>query len=316
MGKLLLISNESYGSLEYLIEGLLKNDIKHKQLNLSLFPQDVYSSIKMDNEGHLIAYGNEEFNMDDVKVIFFQGYGSNKRADENTTSSFLNFIRTESDEYIKGLFSLVHPHWINDPEYSLRTENKIYQLEMASRIGLNIPKTLITNNPKDAKEFFEHHSKNVVVKPLKTNLINIGHEKQVMFTSLVTNEDFDSVKCSPCFFQEYVDKELELRIIVIGDKALSLAIHSQDSEKTRVDWRRDVWNLKITEYTLDEEVKKKCVLLTKQLGLEYGAIDMIFSKKGEYYFLEINPTGEWAWLEKKSGAPIRKVLIDRISEFI
>jgi glutathione synthase/RimK-type ligase-like ATP-grasp enzyme len=46
------------------------------------------------------------------------------------------------------------------------------------------------------------------------------------------------------------------------------------------------------------------------LNLQYGAFDFIEKPDGELVFLEINPTGEWAWLENALGYPMRSAFIE------
>lgn len=40
-----------------------------------------------------------------------------------------------------------------------------------------------------------------------------------------------------------------------------------------------------------------------ELGLSFGGIDLILHNN-EYYFVEVNPTGEWAWLVNNAGLEI------------
>jgi glutathione synthase/RimK-type ligase-like ATP-grasp enzyme len=122
------------------------------------------------------------------------------------------------------------------------------------------------------------------------------------------------VKYSPTFFQEYVPKELEIRITVVGDKVFPIAIHSQKNVLTVDDWRRDQkGDLKYSHHELPPNVEDKCRRLLKEFGLQFGAIDMILTPKRDYYFLEINPNGQWAWIEEVSSLPMAATLIDLLT---
>jgi len=102
-------------------------------------------------------------------------------------------------------------------------------------------------------------------------------------------------------------------VTVVGNKVFATAIHSQDHNETKIDWR--LWDiitdidLKHTKIELPSDISEKCINITKSFNLSFSAIDLILSKDNEYYFLEMNPNGQWAWIEEKTGYPIRDTII-------
>jgi glutathione synthase/RimK-type ligase-like ATP-grasp enzyme len=107
-----------------------------------------------------------------------------------------------------------------------------------------------------------------------------------------------------------VTKALELRVTVVGDRVFSACIDSQRSEKSRIDWRRDGMGL-IDEwgpYELPTEVEERLLMLVRRLGLNYGAADFILTPNGQHVFLEVNPVGEFFWLEKQPGLPLSSAI--------
>lgn len=95
----------------------------------------------------------------------------------------------------------------------------------------------------------------------------------------------------------------------MGNDIFTAAIDSQSLNHTKIDWRRDGINLPHTIYRLPDEVANKCLELTHQFKLNFGAIDMIVTPDNEYVFLEINPNGQWAWIEEMTGLPIAQAMI-------
>jgi ATP-dependent Clp protease ATP-binding subunit ClpC len=79
-------------------------------------------------------------------------------------------------------------------------------------------------------------------------------------------------------------------------------------EETKIDWRKR--KIPFQPYLLPNEISEKCLALTKKLNLSFGAIDIIRNKSGEYIFLEINPNGQWAWLETEAGLKISDEIIN------
>ena len=103
---------------------------------------------------------------------------------------------------------------------------------------------------------------------------------------------------APCRFQNLVEKAYELRVTVIGQSVISMGINSQKHEDTKIDWRvgqlrRDLYDV----VPLPPIVRQRVFDLMSRLGLVYGALDLIVTPDDEYVFLEINPGGQWLWME-------------------
>ena len=93
------------------------------------------------------------------------------------------------------------------------------------------------------------------------------------------------------------------------------AIQSQDHPETSIDWRLgDLLDLPLEHKSLQlpQEVAAACGALTRSFGLRYSAIDMVLAPNGDYVFLEMNPNGQWAWIEAKAGHPIRDAIIETL----
>ncbi|MBU4480422.1 MvdD family ATP-grasp ribosomal peptide maturase, partial [Patescibacteria group bacterium] len=119
---------------------------------------------------------------------------------------------------------------------------------------------------------------------------------------------------SPVMVQSYIPKKIELRVTIVGENIFTCAIHSQNSEKTKYDWRRyDFENVKHEEYQLPVNVRGKILAFMKKCRLNFGAIDMILTPDNEYVFLEVNPSGQFGWIEKLTGMPIAKSIAELLA---
>lgn len=140
-----------------------------------------------------------------------------------------------------------------------------------------------------------------------------------IYTTVVTSElanEIDAVSYSPTLFQSKVSKKSELRITVVGKKVFAVELDSQVVPGAQDDWRRvNAKDIKYLKYALPLEIEQRCVRLVETLGLNFGAIDMVVTPDDRYVFLEINPNGQWAWLEFVCpGIDIRKALVDLLSK--
>ena len=102
---------------------------------------------------------------------------------------------------------------------------------------------------------------------------------------------YDSIELTPVYIQNYVQKSYEVRVTVIDDNYFAVKILSDNS----VDWRDG--NNQYELIDVPEEVRECIKMMMKDFQLRFGAIDYIVSNDGKWYFLEINPNGQWQWLE-------------------
>src|SRR5262249_32165030 len=122
------------------------------------------------------------------------------------------------------------------------------------------------------------------------------------------------VRHAPVIFQQYVPAVYDLRVTIVGSSVFPAAIHSQDTAYP-VDCRIDIAHARIDPVELPVELEKQLLELTRRLGLVYGAVDLRLTPDGPYVFLEINPAGQFLYIEAATGQPIAAAmaaeLVDR-----
>ncbi|MEK9177777.1 MAG: MvdD family ATP-grasp ribosomal peptide maturase, partial [Patescibacteria group bacterium] len=139
-----------------------------------------------------------------------------------------------------------------------------------------------------------------------------------IYTNIVNIADLVESKASlsvcPVMLQEYIEKKIELRITIVGKQVFACAIHSQDEVRTMIDWRRygEKW-VKHEVFVLPEHVKGKLLESMKSWGIVFGAIDMIVTPENNYVFLEVNPSGQYGWIEGLTGMPISRAIAEVLS---
>jgi MvdD family ATP-grasp ribosomal peptide maturase len=206
-------------------------------------------------------------------------------------------------------FRMDHLHHIR------HAENKQLQLQVARELGLNIPRTLTTNDPNAVRAFAKSCETGIVTKMLSSFAIYDEGKELVVFTNAVKPEDLENLSglsLCPATFQELLLKSLEIRVTVVGQRVMSAAIDSQVSARATHDWRRDGVRMlqRWQPYQLPLEVEEKLLRLMDYFSLNYGAIDVILTPEGKHVFLELNPGGEFFWLERSPGLPISEAIAD------
>lgn len=228
------------------------------------------------------------------------------------------FLVAEITTYMNWLWhALSDVYWMSPLLAIRKADSKISQLRVAPTFGFEIPDTIITNNPDEVRTFYQKHSGKIVNKVLAKGFVNIEGETRTIYTNPINLQilDFvDTCKMVPCVFQEYVPKEIEIRVSVVENQVFAAEIHSQTSQRTRHDWRRyDLENTLHRPHELPTKIQKACVEITKYYELKFGAIDLILTPEGKYVFLEINPNGQWAWIEILTGLPISDTIAQSLT---
>jgi hypothetical protein len=165
------------------------------------------------------------------------------------------------------------------------------------------------------REFAAENETGIVAKMLRAPVIRGPAGLQGVFTTALTPQDLsdlDGLRLCPMVFQERIEKRLELRVTVVGQRVFTAALDSQQIAGAESDWRQNpaavarAWQ----SYTLPRDVARMVSALMDRLRLNYGAADFILTPNGRYVFLEINPGGQFGWLETELGLPISEAIAD------
>jgi glutathione synthase/RimK-type ligase-like ATP-grasp enzyme len=220
------------------------------------------------------------------------------------------FVNDQWYSWLEALQLLPDVVWINHPQANNAMESKIRQLWLASNIGFQIPKTLISNDPDKIRMLLKNLGGKIITKALYSPLIEEKEKDFFIFTNEIDNistSDNDQIKLSPCIFQESITPKVDYRVTVVGETVIPVRIESENRSAGDLDWRTQKEGLKFTQCALPQEIEGLCRRFVKDNGLLFGAIDLV-ECNGKFVFLEINPNGEWGWLQKPNGLPVAETL--------
>lgn len=209
--------------------------------------------------------------------------------------------RSQWTAFLRNLSIFENAKWMNNPIDTFRAENKMLQLKYAKNIGFKCPSTLLLNSIEDV---VLSNDNNYIMKSLDTVLLRQDNKEAFVYSNVMTCDELKKSEFSiaPVVIQEYLYPKIDLRVTVVGEEVYAAKI-----EKNGVgidgDWRKEKDNVDFIVVELPKEIVNKCVQIVRDLGLSFGGIDLI-NYNGEYYFIEVNPTGEWAWLVNKAGLEI------------
>ena len=223
----------------------------------------------------------------------------------------------ESSAALRGFLENLHEaRWLDDLQRIEQAENKLRQLKVARKVGLRIPRTLVTNNSQEVREFFQAVEGKMIAKLLTPLSTSMEGSSFFLYTSIVKAEDLlevEALRYSPMIFQEQIPKLRELRVVFVEGNLFVGALDASRYSATTMDWRRaTLANSPWEPDELPDEVTRGLNALMAKLGLGFGAIDLIETPDGEYVFLEVNPTGEWGMLERDLHYSISGAIADAL----
>ncbi|WP_160139387.1 MvdC/MvdD family ATP grasp protein [Chryseobacterium sp. c4a] len=306
---LCITHSQDFYTIDHFFQYLSSKNIPYFRLNSDRLNHLQQMSVNENSFEITDEYGNT-LHSDTIKGVWHRkAWRINvpEELDQDYEKIFLN-------EYTNLRYNLLtqleHLPWINPYENEKKIDgNKMLQLKIAQRNNLLIPPTIFSNDEEKVKAFFDQHCSGKAIAKLHGVTRKTMSGEGLISTMVIEEETLgnlsDIVYC-PMIFQPYIDKEYELRIMYVDGEFYTGKINNSEN----ADWRVGHENYFWTAYELPDDIKSNITSMMKEMGLYTGAIDMIRGKDGKYYFLEVNPQGEWGMLQKELGFPIA----DKIAE--
>lgn len=224
-----------------------------------------------------------------------------------------HWARAEARMALGGILSSLSC-WLNHPSRIAAAEFKPFQLDAAVRVGLRVPRTIVTNDPSAAGRFAESVGR-IIYKPLACSFLDDKNGEHLpIYASLAEREILTdpSISLTAHLFQEWIEHEYAVRLTVVDRKFFACAIRA-GSDAAYVDWRSDYAALTYSIVTCPPWIERGVTALMEKLGLRFGALDFLVTPAHEWVFLEINPNGQWAWIEEETGLAITVAIADSLT---
>lgn len=317
---ILVVSNASDVTADFLQARLEQAGVAYRRLNtedLAELPLEM--RIERGNDATAISQSLAHLNVADISAIYYRRPLSPVvRGDlpEPIKAWIANEVRRA---WGGSLYADPRIKWVNHPLAISAAAYKPEQLARASRVGLRVPSTLLTTDPESAEAFCDRHEWRVIAKPVGHGeiLSKDADDDQLVYTNLVRPElrtSLYQVSRCPTLFQRQIEKRVDLRVTVVGREVIAVELHSQDAEFSRIDCRRE--NMRGMRYRLvrlSDSLCRQLVELVASYGLRFAAIDLVEDQTNDYWFLEINPAGQWAWLDECAGSNIAGALVRELT---
>jgi glutathione synthase/RimK-type ligase-like ATP-grasp enzyme len=210
-----------------------------------------------------------------------------------------------------GLDASTDVRWMNRPSSVLIATNKLHQLAAATELGLRIPPTVVTNSPDQVAHLVA--TGRIVGKAVVSGGGVDPSGAYMLPTVDLSAEELDpeSVHLAPLIVQERVVAQRDLRITIVNEQVFGASIEVVDRAATEVDWRTVTDDRLIYEgWTVPDALADQLLRLMCKLDLTFAAADLILTPDDEVVFLELNPGGQWGWLEPRLGFSATDAIVD------
>lgn len=304
----LIVSTVADVATDYVVRGLAKDGIAHYRVNTEDLPFSRTLALGLDDSVFLAFDGQERPH---PSAIWYRRVRSPARP-ATMQEGVYEFCIQENRAALLGSITSCKARWMSHPADVWLAELKPHQLVVAKQAGLRIPKTLVTNDPEAIRAAFQAYGP-MIVKPCRSGYVIVDGEERSIYTSRLLAEHLEYVHeahLSPAIYQELIPKRFDIRATVVGNQIFAAAIDSQRDPAAAIDWRHTVDpDLPHLPIDLPSKVQEGLLTLMATFGLTFGAIDLVQTIDGEFVFLEVNPNGQWLWIEDQLQLGITDAIV-------
>lgn len=318
---LLVVTNKHDLTADYLALRMRERDLPFVRLNTEDFGRYFSLTIDIDSgggDGRIHLPDGSEVRAKQITGAYLRRPEQPSRASD-VAEEHRPFAEAELGETLRAFWPLIPAkRWLNAPSALRSAAIKTRQLLMAQECGLRIPPTCITSHQPTLREVARRWSPPLISKSVRTSFVSVEGQNRLVATSRLPDSfpsDLEEFADIPATYQPEVRKRHDLRVTVVDDHVFAAAIHSQVDDRTCVDWRVPTTTGAMPKHEpieMESEVADACRRVTKGLGLRFAAIDLIRADDDSVVFLEANPNGEWMWVERLCGYPIRDAILDAL----
>ena len=312
---LVVVTNREDLTADWLVVELDRRAACFLRLNTEDYPASsrlrwTLQEASLEIHGQLLA-------AQDVTAVWWRRPLPPNGAGEGRSAAEAEWASGEAEAALEGFWSATSPRWVNHPTANASADCKPEQLRRAVGTGFRVPPTLVTNDAEAIRDFARREGR-VVIKSLREGRVPFLGAEHHFYTSELSTGDLGHLEDfgpEPYLVQALVEKQYDVRVTVIGDAAYACRIESQHLAEGAIDWRKvEVEDAPHSVELLPSETRDACVALTHAYGLRFSAIDLARTSDGGYSFFELNPNGQWAWVEQLTGLPLRARLADELLE--
>lgn len=240
-----------------------------------------------------------------IDVVWWRRVNAPQLLDADADAVHKDLVNNDSRSSLRGtLLTDFTGTWVSAPAATDHADNKLVQLRVASSVGFNVPRTLVSNDPVAIREFCAALDGDVVIKAVHGS--RLAGTITTQFLTPAALDDDDSMRICPTIYQQHIHGDRHVRAHVFGDRVEAALLTA-----SRLDWRSDL-TTPMVEWTVPQELADRLRTLIAALGLKMGVVDLKVPATGDPVFLEVNSQGQFLFVEALTKMPLSA----RLAEYL
>lgn len=245
----------------------------------------------------------EYIDIRNLDAIWYRRFGKMQALPSTITNpAHVELINNDCEASLLGLLlNEFFGVWISHPDATRVASNKLLQLRVAREAGFRVPQTLVSQDPPQIRRFCTMLNNQVIVKDVR-GWWQLGTSTTMVQQELLQSDEI--LGLTPAIYQECIKGRHHIRAQCFGDEVYAALI-----ETDALDWRYDL-NIPISQIDLDNGLKAMIKKALSLLGLRMGIFDLKLTEDGEPVWLEVNPQGQFLFIEGLCALPLTEAMSD------
>jgi glutathione synthase/RimK-type ligase-like ATP-grasp enzyme len=280
---------------------LVDRSVAVHHIELHDVPGTVATGLRPDGDGFFLLSDGTRVELAQVRSVYHRVGFADTEVFEEYSADEAQFAKHECHVTLTALLNSMHGLVVNRPSGACTNASKPYQINLISRYGFHVPRTVVTNVPEVARDFFSRMDGAVIYKSISymRSIVQVMQEADLY--------RLESVRTCPIQLQEQIEG-YDLRVHVVGDKIFACSMQTDAS-----DYRYDK-TLEVKACEIPGDIAAKCVTMARGLGLTLAGIDLRKTPDGRWFCFEVNPSPAFSWYENRSGQPLAAAVCDVLCE--
>lgn len=312
--KVLVVTQSENTAVEPVLQALQQRGAEVFRFDTDLYPVACRLSVWQGASGprSVLACAGYTLELDALDAIWFETVDAAYQLPA-MAADVQAVVRREASAVVDAMGSVVDAFQLDPVPNRNAAYYKLRQHRLAVEAGLELPRTLVTNDPAAVRRFFRECPHGLITKMHKKFVRMHGVDSEQVTTNPITEQDLDSLdglELCPMIFQENIPKQRELRVTIVGSQIFSAEVDSQAVSTTHHTWQNDQGANLWRPCEIPAQVGARLLDLLTRVGMNYSACDLIRTPDDRYVFLELNARGRYGFIEDATGLPISQAIAD------
>jgi hypothetical protein len=310
---ILLVTRRDDLTADYLIERLLARGVPYLRFDVDHYLDDVDVAAECDSRGMRgeVTTPQGTAALSAIRGVWYRRAMAPRLGHLEMSADDRGFAEHEARHFLEGVIGALPARWVNPWAAVHVWERKLAQLPLAVACGLRVPRTLVSTAAARLAAFAAERP--AVAKAIAQGFLETEQGVESVYTHALPPErltDAGAARLCPNLVQERLAKVADIRLTVIGRRLFAARLDADLPDG--LDWRRPGTEVRYSPTEVPAPIAAAVRTLMDRMTLRYGALDFALLPDGDWVFLEVNPAGEFAWIEDRLGYPLRDALIDEL----